>query len=274
MRIDAHQHFWQYSNSMDWITPDMSAIAKDFLPDDLAPLLEQERMDGTIAVQADQSVEETEFLLGLAEKNAFIKGVIGWADLRAEDISAQLSQYKQHSKLKGLRHVLQTEDPGFMLQTDFIRGIKALHASGLSYDLLVFPKHLKATLALVEQLPQQAFVIDHIAKPGIKGKMIDGWNEDITAIAKHENVYCKISGMVTEADWKGWKQADMIPYLDTVTEAFGTHRLMYGSDWPVCLLAASYGDVIGIVKKYFSTFTAAEQQEIFGDNASKFYHLS
>ena len=240
MRIDAHQHFWQYKESMDWITPAMSVIRKDFLPVDLSPLLKENGIDGCIAVQADQTANETLFLLEQSEKNSFIKGVVGWVDLRAENIVKQLSDYGQQSKLKGFRYVLQNEAPGFMLSTDFVRGIAALKAFNFTYDLLVFPHHLPAALDLVKQFPQQAFVIDHIAKPKIKEGAIARWGEDIAAIAKHENVYCKISGMVTEADWTEWKQADFIPYLDIITNAFGTGRIMYGSDWPVCLWAGSY----------------------------------
>lgn len=274
MRIDAHQHFWHYNDSMTWIDESMSVISRDFLPADLAPVLEANGIDGCIAVQAEQSAEETHFLLKHAVDNGFIKGVVGWVDLRAAGIEEQLSEYSRYPKLKGFRHVLQTETPQFMLQPDFLRGIGALNAFDFTYDLLVFPKHLPAVLELIKQFPMQSFVIDHIAKPGVKQRIMDGWEKDIRAIAKQENVYCKVSGLVTEANWKAWKQEDFVPYLDVVTEAFGTKRIMYGSDWPVCLIAASYEEVVGIVKKYYSTFSAEEQQAIFGNNASKFYQLS
>lgn len=274
MPIDAHQHFWNYTDRMHWITPAMSAIRRNFLPAHLAPLLKQNEMDGCIAVQADQTAAETVFLLELAEENDFIKGVVGWVDLYAENITEQLSDYSQYTKLKGFRHVLQSETPDFMLHAHFVRGIGALNTFNFTYDLLILPEHLPAALALVKQFPQQPFVIDHIAKPNIKECVTDGWRQGIKALAEHENVYCKISGMVTEADWQAWEQDNFVPYLDIITEAFGTARIMYGSDWPVCLVAASYGDVTNIVNKYFSSFSNTEQQAIFGGNACRFYHLS
>lgn len=274
MRIDAHQHFWHYDEGMEWITEEMSAIRKDFLPGDLSPLLEQEAMEGCIAIQADQSAGETDFLLQCAEKNNFVKGVVGWIDLQAADIKEQLSAYRANTKLKGFRHVLQSEAPEFMLYPGFVNGIAALHDFAFTYDLLIFPQHLPAALELVKKFPQQAFVVDHIAKPNIREGLAVEWKKGIKAIAEHENVYCKISGMVTEADWQKWKQDDFIPYLDVVTEAFGTNRLMYGSDWPVCLVAASYAEIAAIVKKYFCSFSADEQAAVFGGNVSRFYHLS
>lgn len=274
MRIDAHQHFWRYHPvTHEWINAEMTAIRKDFLPADLAPVLERNKIDGCVAVQADQSEQETEFLLGLAKENAFIKGVVGWVDLRAEDIEERLAHYKQNSDLKGFRHILQGEEPGFMLQPDFLKGISLLNDHGFSYDVLIFPQHLEAALQLVRHFPQQSFVIDHLAKPGIKDHLIDEWKKGIGAIAEHPNVYCKVSGMVTEADWQNWKPADLYPYLDVVTEAFGTGRLIYGSDWPVCLVAASYDEMIAPVKEYYASFSASEQQKIFGANAMDFYHL-
>lgn len=274
MQIDAHQHFWRYKESMQWITPAMSAIRKDFLPADLWPLLKTNGIDGCIAVQAEQTKDETMFLLQLAEMNPFIKGVVGWVDLRAENINTQLADYSQHSKLKGFRHVLQSESPDFMLTKDFIKGISALKEFNFTYDLLIFPEQLAAAVSLVKQFPYQPFVIDHLAKPGIKEGTINQWATGIKSIAAYENVYCKISGLVTEADWHKWKRADFIPYLDIVIEAFGTGRIMYGSDWPVCLLAASYEQVMGIVREYFSSFSNTEQQALFGENASRFYQVS
>ncbi|GAC1444561.1 MAG: amidohydrolase [Sediminibacterium sp.] len=274
MRIDAHQHFWKYNAGMTWITPEMSSIRKDFLPGDLLPLLQQHEVDGCVAVQADQTMQETEFLLQLAETHAFIKGIVGWVDLRAVDIHEQLSAYRCSGKLKGFRHVLQGETPLFMLQPAFMQGIKALSTFGYTYDILVYPHHLKTVLRLAEQFPDQAFVIDHMAKPFIKEGTMEEWRSDMQAIAAHENVYCKLSGMVTEADWGKWKTADFVPYLDVVTEAFGTGRVMYGSDWPVCEAAASYAEVMGIVKDYFFSFSAGEQAAVFGENATRFYHLS
>lgn len=274
MRIDAHQHFWKYTDTMTWITPAMSVIRKDFMADELEKLLTNNSLDGSVAVQADQTEAETDFLLELAEKNSFIKAVVGWTDLRAANIADKIDSYRQHAKLKGFRHVLQTESPEFMLHPDFIRGIAAIQAAGFVYDILVFPEQLTAVLQLIKRFPEQAFVIDHIAKPAIKKGYIKDWEKNMRDIAAYENVYCKISGMVTEADWQTWKQEDFIPYLDKITAAFGTNRLMYGSDWPVCLVAASYEEVMGIVKKYYANFSKTEQQAIFGENANQFYHLS
>jgi L-fuconolactonase len=271
MRIDAHQHFWTYSKNMEWITPDMHVIRKDFSPDELKGLLDQNDIDGCVAVQVDQTDAETVNLLSLAETNDFIQGVVGWIDLCSDAVSEQLAVHKKHKKLKGFRHILQGEEPDFMLQADFIRGIKELGRMGYTYDILVYPFHLPAVVKLLEQCPDQSFVIDHIAKPGIKNGRTDNWAGYMKKIGAYPNVYCKLSGMVTEADWKNWKQEDMIPYLDIVSEAFGTQRLMFGSDWPVCLVAAKYEEVVSVVNSYFSI---TEQEAVMGENASRFYHLS
>jgi L-fuconolactonase len=271
MRIDAHQHFWTYSESMEWITPDMHAIRRDFSPVELKGLLAQNGIEGCVAVQVDQTDAETENLLSLAETNDFIKGVVGWIDLRSASISEQLAIHKKHQKLKGFRHILQGQEPDFMLQADFLRGIKELGCMGYTYDILVYPHHLPAVLKLLEQCPDQPFVVDHMAKPDIKGGGSGNWAGDMKKMAAYPNVYCKLSGMVTEADWKNWKQADMIPYLDMVSEAFGTQRLMFGSDWPVCLVAAQYAEVVSVVQTCFSV---TEQDAVMGENATRFYHLS
>ncbi|OIR13216.1 amidohydrolase [mine drainage metagenome] len=272
--IDAHQHFWHYHpNTHSWITDDMDVIRKDFLPSDLMPLLAENNIDGTVAVQADQSEKETGFLLLAAEENNFIKAVVGWTDLCAENILERLEYYKSFKKLKGFRHILQAEQPSFMLQSKFLRGISLLKDFDFTYDILIYPEHLSAALQLVNLFPEQMFVIDHLAKPLIKKQEINEWANGMKLLSAHKNVYCKISGMVTEADVKNWKQEDFIPYLDVVTNAFGTDRLMYGSDWPVCLVAASYSKCIGIVKKYFQSFSETEQQKIFGLNATSFYKI-
>ena len=273
-RIDAHQHFWKYDPvNHSWIDDEMAAIRQDFYPADLKPLLEANEIDGCIAVQADQTEAETDFLLQLAKENDFIKGIVGWVDLRSENINEKLAHYAQFHLIKGFRHVLQGEQPEFMLHPDFKRGIAALKEFNFTYDLLLFPQHLKAALELVKEFPEQRFVIDHIAKPAIKEGLIYDWERDIRAIAELPNVYCKISGMVTEADYQHWTTADMIPYLDVIVGAFGTARVMFGSDWPVCLVAASYEQMIAVVKNYFSRFTAAEQAAFFGGNAIEFYQL-
>jgi len=273
-KIDSHQHFWRYDAvKHSWIDDDMAVIRKDFLPSDLQPVLQQNNIDGCIAVQAEQTESETDFLLSLQKENDFIKGVVGWVDLRVENIKELLAYYKQFKAIKGFRHVLQGEEPEFMLQPDFLNGIKALKALDFTYDILIFPKHLPAAIELVKQFPDQKFVIDHIAKPYIKAGLIDEWKEDMRAIAQYKNVHCKISGMVTEADFKLWKKTDFTPYLDSVIESFGTSRIMFGSDWPVCLVAASYTNMMDIVKEYFSSFSIDEQANFFGNNASGFYNL-
>ena len=271
MRIDAHQHFWQYNSGMEWITPAMSAIRKDFSAQDLLPVLQANNIDGCIAVQVDQTLKETDTLLSIAAEHSFIKGVVGWIDLCAADIEQQLGYYRAAPLLKGFRHILQGEDPGFMLQPSFTHGIGVLGKHGFTYDILVYPKHLPAVLELVKQFPQQRFIIDHLAKPLIKTGELTDWAKDMRAIAAYENVYCKVSGMVSEADWENWQQADFVPYLDVVAGSFGTGRLIFGSDWPVCLTAASYAAVIAIVEKYFS---ADESAAVFGKNATAFYQLS
>ena len=272
--IDAHQHFWNYDAVRhSWITDEMSVIKKNFLPVDLEPVFTLNGIAGCVAVQAEQSEKETDFLIHLARENDFIKAVVGWIDLLNENIEKRLEYYMQFGAVKGFRHVLQGEEPEFMLQPAFERGIESLGKFDMTYDILVFPKHLKAVLKLVREFPNQLFVVDHIAKPFIKDQLIDDWKKDMQAIAECENVYCKISGMVTEANWQQWKQDDFAPYLDTVTEAFGIKRIMFGSDWPVCLVAGSYQRVLTIVKEYFSSFTKNEQELFFGKNAIQFYHL-
>jgi L-fuconolactonase len=272
--IDAHQHFWNYDPAVHaWINEEMSVIRKDFLPGDLKTVFAENNIEGCVAVQADQSEQETDFLLSLANDNPFIRGVVGWVDLRAVNIRERLAHYKQYPLVKGFRHILQGEDPAFMLTAEFRRGIAALKEFGYTYDILIFPKHLAASLELVQQFPEQKFVIDHIAKPDIKNGLLDNWEKGIRALAKMPNVYCKISGMVTEANWQTWTKEDLYPYLTVVTEAFGTKRLLYGSDWPVCLVAAAYNDMMFPVRDFYQTFSTEEQDAVFRKNAIEFYHL-
>lgn len=275
-RIDAHQHFWKFDPVRDsWITEEMSVIQRDFMPQDLEPLLKANGFDGCVVVQSDQSEIENSFQLDNAEKHKFIQGVVGWVDLRSKDIEDRLSYYSQFPKLKGFRHVLQGEpDRALMLNPDFMNGIGKLRKHGYTYDILIFPDQLGYTKEFVAAFPDQPFVIDHIAKPLIKEKKISDWEKDIRAVAQYKNVYCKISGMVTEADWQQWEINDYSPYLDVIVEAFGTERIMFGSDWPVCEVAATYAQVVGIVKDYFSAFSSHEQAMFFGGNASTFYSLS
>ena len=275
MRIDAHQHFWKYNEDRDtWITDDMAVIQKNFLPEDLRPILSENKIDGSIIVQSDQSKEENIFQLANALQHDFVKGVVGWVDLQAENLRENLEYYKEFKKLKGFRHVLQGErQRDFMLRPNFKRGIGKLREFGYTYDILIFPDQLPYTIEFVKTFPDQPFVLDHIAKPYIKDKKIENWKKDIEALAAFENVYCKVSGMVTEAHWKDWTKDDFLPYLDVVSESFGATRLMYGSDWPVCLVAASYQEVFELFNNYFSTFSSHEQELIFGNNAIRFYNL-
>jgi len=274
-RIDAHQHFWKFDPVRDsWINEEMSVIQRDFLPADLQPVLQQNGLDGCVVVQSDQTEMENEFQLSNAAGFNFIKGVVGWIDLQSDDIEDRLAHYHGFNKMKGFRHVLQGEkDRALMLKPAFMNGISKLQQFDFTYDILIFPDQLKYAAELVAAFPDQKFVIDHIAKPNIKDHVAGTWKEDIAALAGFENVYCKISGMVTEAAWKGWTKDDFTPYMDTVVEAFKTNRIMFGSDWPVCLVAASYGEVLEIVTDYFDNFSENEKEKIFGQNAVQFYNL-
>lgn len=275
MKIDSHQHFWNYHPAKDaWITDEMKVIQQDFLPADLAPLLRKNNIDGCIAIQADQSEEETHFLLQLAEENDFIKAVVGWVDLRGANLEARLEYFSQFKKLKGFRHIVQGEpQDDFLLREDFCNGIAKLEKYNFTYDLLISPKHLPYAVEFVSRFPKQKFVIDHLAKPNFKQADFADWEKGIKELATFSNVMCKVSGMVTEADWNNWKKADFTYCLDVVTEAFGMDRLLFGSDWPVCLLAGSYEQTGEIVTDYFSKFLKKEQDKIWGANAVKFYHL-
>ncbi len=274
-RIDAHQHFWQFDPVRhSWINEEMAVIQRDFLPMDLLPLLQQNNMDGCVVVQSDQTENENEFQLYNAGSFNFIKGVVGWVDLQSDDVEDRLGYYSLFSKMKGFRHVLQGEaDRALMLKPAFMNGISKLQQFGFTYDILIFPDQLKYVAEMVAAFPDQKFVIDHIAKPNIREQKITEWKKDIRALAGYENLYCKISGMVTEADWKNWKKEDFTPYMDTVVEAFGTNRILFGSDWPVCLVAAPYKEMLEIVTDYFSSFTDNEKEKFFGMNAVQFYNL-
>lgn len=275
MRIDSHQHFWHYNPAEHvWMTDSMAILKKDFLPEDLAPLLEQTGFQGTVAVQARQNLQETEWLLELTGQHDFIKGVVGWVDLRSPEVRSQLETYAQRPKLKGVRHVVHDEpDDYFMLLPEFLRGLALLREFNLTYDLLLFPRHLPVAVEVVKQFPDQKFVVDHIAKPFIRDKTFSPWDSDLRELAKFENVYCKVSGMVTEAAWGQWVVADFYPYLDIVFDCFGPNRLMFGSDWPVCTLSSSYAKVVQIVQEYLHQFPSEIQEKILGQNAVEFYGL-
>jgi L-fuconolactonase len=275
VRIDAHQHFWRYDDrEYGWMGTGMKSLKKDHLPDDLLPLLQAVGIDGTVAVQARQIVEETRWLLELADRYPFIKGVVGWVDLRSPQLWQQLEQFASYPKLCGVRHVVHDEaEEKFMLRRDFVRGIGMLAEFDLTYDLLLFPKHLSVACELVARFPDQSFVLDHIAKPRIKDGITEPWATDIRRLAAFPNVFCKVSGMVTEADWQAWKAVDFEPYLDVVFEAFGVGRIMIGSDWPVCTVAGTYSDVIQIVSDYVRHLPEAEQADVMGGAAVRFYGL-
>jgi len=275
MNIDSHQHFWRYDAMRDaWISDAMAVLQRDFLPEHLASQLTATGMDASIAVQADQSETETMFLLDLAEKNERIAGVVGWLDLRASNIAERLEYFSRFSKLRGLRHIAQAEpDDRFLAREEFVRGVAQLHAFGFTYDILLYPQQLPAAIDLVSGLPEQRFVIDHCAKPEIKAGKMEPWATHMRKIAQNKTVFCKVSGLVTEADWTHWKADGFRPYLDVVFDAFGPDRLMFGSDWPVCLLAGTYGQVKQLIDAYVKDFSPADREKIFGRNAALFYGL-
>ncbi|WP_078435377.1 amidohydrolase family protein [Metabacillus halosaccharovorans] len=275
MKIDAHHHFWLYNEKeFGWINDDMSELKRDFLPKNLKGLLKSIHFDGSIVVQARQSLEETRWLLELAQKYDFIKGIVGWVDLCSPDVKIQLNQFANNPYLKGVRHVIHDEaNDQFMLSEEFQRGISVLKDFSLTYDLLLFPKHIPYALQLVEKFPEQLFVLDHIGKPDIKNKEISFWKENLTKLAEYKNVYVKVSGMVTEADWKNWRKEDFKAYLDIVFNAFGPERVMIGSDWPVCTVSESYESVMGIVLDYVKQYASSYESQILGENCSRFYSL-
>jgi L-fuconolactonase len=276
MRIDAHQHFWRYTpQSHAWIDDAMAALKRDFLPADLAPLLRDAGFDGSIAVQAEQTPEETAWLLSLAEAHPFIRGVVGWTDLRSPAVEAQLGALAAHPKLRGVRHVLQDEpDDRFMLQPEFVRGVRALAPFGLTYDILIYPHQMAAAFELTQMLPDQPFVIDHIAKPRIRDREIDGWSRGMAALARGRNVYCKLSGLVTEADWATWTVDDLRPYMDVIFDWFPPERVMIGSDWPVCTLAGPYARVVEAARAYLDRLPRQARDAVMGETAARFYGLA
>ncbi len=275
MRVDAHQHFWDFNPIRDaWISDDMGVIKKNFTPSDLKPLLDRHDIDTCVAVQADQSEDETSFLLGLANQNTWIKGVVGWINILGPDLKDRLDYFSENKSFKGIRHIVQAESEGFMISQKFCEGLKTLAETGLTYDLLITEDQLGEAIQLIQSLPEMKIVIDHIAKPDIKSESFDNWAKYMDTIAKHENIYVKLSGMVTEADWKDWSTNDLLPYVDFCLEKFGPKRLMYGSDWPVCLLAGSYSEVYNALKQLISQLSPAEQESIYGKTAVEFYNLN
>lgn len=276
MNIDAHQHFWKYNEKeYAWIDSRMNILRRDYIPEDLEPLLSENGFSGSIAVQARQTTEETRWLLRLAEENEFIRAVVGWVDLCDQDkLRSQLDEFCTSPKFAGVRHVVHDEpDDRFMLRDDFLAGISVLKDYNLTYDLLLFPKHLPVAAKVVSMFPSQKFVIDHISKPLIKDQLLSPWKEDLGLVAENSNVYCKLSGMVTEADWLNHKYEDFTPFLDHVFKIFGHERLMIGSDWPVCLLAGNYNSVTAIVKEFIAGLGLEQKKNIMGLNCMEFYNV-
>jgi L-fuconolactonase len=275
MIIDAHHHLWRFNTAdYGWMDDSMKVLQRDYLPSDLEAEIGKAEVSGTIVVQARQIPEETRWLLDLADENPFMKGVVGWVDLRSPDLEKQLMTFSGHPKLVGVRHVIHDEaDDDFMLRPAFVKGIEMLKEFNLTYDLLLFPKHLERSIELVSMFPDQRFVLDHISKPFIKSGIVQPWKDDIEALAAQPNVWCKISGMVTEADLAGWNYKDFVPYMKVVCDAFGPARIMLGSDWPVCRLAGEYAEVMEIPKSFIGPLSESEKERIYSLNAIECYQL-
>jgi L-fuconolactonase len=275
MRIDAHQHFWRYnSEEYGWIDVSMSSLRRDFLPQDLKIELDSAGFDGSIAVQARQTLEETRWLLKLAETSPFILGIVGWIDLRSRDVRSQLAEFAANPKFLGVRHIVQSEpDDRFLLQPEFLRGVSNLEEFDLTYDILMYPRHLPIATEFVKHFPRQPFVLDHLAKPLIKSATMEPWRSHLRELAKQPNVFCKLSGLVTEADWKNWNPSHIAPYIDAAFECFGPERLMIGSDWPVCTVAGSFAQTMDLVIEYLSRFPEHVRDAVLGGNAERFWRL-
>ncbi len=278
-KIDAHVHFWKYDAVKDaWITDEMKLLQRDFFPKDIEPQLHENGVEGVIAVQADQSEAETDFLIALAKENPLIKGVVGWVDLQHEQVEARLQHYSESPVVKGFRHILQGAPTGFLKGRAFMNGVRQLKKFDFTYDVLIYENQLAEAIEFVNEFPGQKFIIDHCAKPAIKDKKITdaigvGWERGMQEIAQNENVFCKLSGLVTEASWNEWNDIDFYPYLDVVFESFGTERLVFGSDWPVMMLSATYAKWINLLDQYLSAFSVEERRAVFSENAIKFYNI-
>lgn len=275
MKIDSHQHFWHYARrEFYWISSDMEVLRRDYYPAHLHPLLKAAGIDGTVCVQARQCVKETQWLLELSDKYSFIRGVVGWVELCSPQLLEQLEGFVTKSKFRGIRHVLQTEpDDRFMMRNDFVQGIRRLAQFGLTYDLLILPRHLSIAFELAKLFPDQRFVIDHVASPSFRENQFEEWARGIKQIAACDNVFCKLSGLVTEVTGQSWQTFDFTPYLDVVLESFGTKRLLIGSDWPVCTLAADYVGVLTFAGNYIQRLSPDEQGDVWGNNAKEFYGI-
>lgn len=274
-RIDAHHHLWKYSaEDYPWMLEGMDAIRRDFLVHELKQVMQEARIDGVVTVQARQSLLETEWLLGLARDRSFMRGIVGWVPLIDRAVGFQLERFSANPKLKAVRHVLHDEpDDFYMLRDDFNRGVSLLPKFGLRYDLLIFERHLPQTIEFVDRHPRVTFIIDHVAKPRIKDRILSPWRENMQKLARRENVYCKLSGMVTEAGWQTWTEASLQPYIDIVLECFGAKRLMFGSDWPVALVACGYKKWADVVERAAAGLSPSEKESLFGGTAKQAYGL-
>jgi L-fucono-1,5-lactonase len=273
--VDSHQHFWQVGRfDYPWMTPEVEVLCQDYLPPALEPILNRCGVEQTILVQASNSVAETRWLLSLADHNPFIAGVVGWVDLPADDVDRQLDEFMTHSKFKGVRHLVESEPADdWLAQPNVIRGLHGLERRRLSYDLLVHTKHLKYVERVANECPGLRLVVDHLAKPPIANGEIDEWRHELGKLAAYENVWCKLSGLVTEADHDHWRASDLRPYVETAFQCFGARRMMFGSDWPVCLLAASYERVVETAQSLGAELNAADRDRIFSRNATEFYQI-
>ena len=275
IHVDAHQHFWQYDPvEYGWIDESMSAIARTFLPPDAKREMDAAGVDACVAVQARQTVEETRWLLALADAHPFIVGVVGWVDLQSPSVDEDLAALAAHPKLVGIRHIVQNEPDGFLSRPAFRRGIARLEPYDLAYDILIHAHHLPDAIRLVGDFPSERFVLDHLAKPEIKKGAIEEWRRDITCLAAFPNVYAKLSGLVTEADWQRWTPDELRPYIDVAFECFGADRVMIGSDWPVCTLAGRYADVMGVMADCVSRGSALERSLVLGGTALRFWKIA
>ncbi|MGA2265848.1 MAG: amidohydrolase family protein [Phycisphaerae bacterium] len=275
MRIDAHHHFWRYNAAeYAWISESMGVLHRDFLPQHLAAEMQQAAVDGVVSVAARQTVAETAWLLELAGKHDFIRGVVGWVPLASPKVRDDLERFAKNPKLKAVRHVLQRESDDYMLRPDFNEGLKALRPLGLVYDILIFERQLPTTLQFVDRHPQQVFVVNHIAKPRIRENILQPWKDLILELARRPRVHCKLSGLVTEADWGAWTPSQLRPYAETALEAFGPRRVMFGSDWPVCLVACGYSRWREVAEGFISELSPAEQQRVWAGTAVEAYKLA
>jgi L-fuconolactonase len=273
-RIDAHQHFWHYTpGEYEWIDESMRRIRRDFMPADLQREMTPLGFDGTVLVQVRQSLEETLWMLDIADSEPMVEGVVGWADLRAPEIADHLRDLSRRPKLLGIRHVVQSEPDGFLLEPSFLAGIRALGQFDLTYDILIYERQLPEAIEFASRFPEQRFVLDHLGKPNIRRGAIDPWRQHLRTLAKLPNVWCKLSGIVTEADWDTWTPDQIRPYLETAVECFGANRVMIGSDWPVCTLAATYAETMGLVTDLVADWSENDRDAVLGGTATSLWRL-